>query len=215
VADVSVRPARVEDVAEIAKIQLAAWRTGYARWLPEAVLDAVTVEAAERLWQAAVVAPPTPGHRVLVACEQDWRVGFAAFGPADEEDVAGAADPARADDPVGHADPATTGLLRTLLVEPRWGRRGHGSRLLAAAVDLMRADGVEVALTWLPEQDTASQAFFRSAGWAPDGYARSLQTDGLTVTELRLHVELTTEPAAGPADEPADQPADQPAGEGR
>jgi GNAT superfamily N-acetyltransferase len=185
VADVSVRPARVGDVAEIARIQLAAWRTGYARWLPEAVLDAVTVEAAERLWQAAVMAPPTPRHRVLVACEQDWRVGFAAFGPAGE-------------DATGAADPATTGLLQTLLVEPRWGRRGHGSRLLAAAVDLMRADGVEVALTWLPEQDTASQAFFRSAGWAPDGYARSLQTDGVTVTELRLHAELTP----GPADEP-------------
>ena len=28
-----------------------------------------------------------------------------------------------------------------LLVEPRWGRRGHGSRLLAASVDLWRADG--------------------------------------------------------------------------
>ena len=30
-----------------------------------------------------------------------------------------------------------------LLVEPRWGRRGHGSRLLAASVDLWRTDGFE------------------------------------------------------------------------
>ena len=32
--------------------------------------------------------------------------------------------------------------LSTLLVEPRWGRRGHGSRLVAASVDHWRGDGV-------------------------------------------------------------------------
>ncbi|HSV67305.1 MAG TPA: GNAT family N-acetyltransferase [Mycobacteriales bacterium] len=177
-ADVSVRPARADDVPEIARIQLETWRTAYARWLPEPVLTAVSAEQAGQLWRAAVTAPPTPRHRVLVAQEKDWRVGFAAFGPAAEEDR-----------PDG-ADPAGTGQVQTILVEPRWGRRGHGSRLLAAVVDLMRADGVRTALAWLPDQDTASLAFYGSAGWERDGYARTLETDGLAITEVRLHVSL-------------------------
>ena len=33
--------------------------------------------------------------------------------------------------------PAGTAAITDLLVEPRWGRRGHGSRLLAAATMLL------------------------------------------------------------------------------
>ena len=76
---------------------------------------------------SAVTAPPTPGHGVLVALEGRTPVGFAAFGPA--ELTAGE-----------HPHPAgPTAELSTLLVEPRWGRRGHGSRLLAAVADLAGA----------------------------------------------------------------------------
>ena len=42
VADVSVRPARVEDAPEIARVQVETWRTAYADLLPETVLDGKT-----------------------------------------------------------------------------------------------------------------------------------------------------------------------------
>src|SRR5215207_3527969 len=102
-ADVHVRPARADDAAEIARIQLATWRTAYARVVPARVLDGVGDEFAIAQWQAAVTAPPTRQHRVLVAQEQQWTVGFAAVGPADEDDLAGDAD----------VDPATTIAIGT------------------------------------------------------------------------------------------------------
>src|SRR5262249_5581635 len=86
--------------------------------------------------------------------------------------------------------PGPVGEITALLVEPRWGRRGHGSRMLAATVDHMRADGLRTAWVWVPEPDTASLAFYTSAGWEPDGYARTLEADDATVTEVRLHVSL-------------------------
>jgi GNAT superfamily N-acetyltransferase len=175
VADVSVRPAAPGDVAEIARIQRETWQQAYGSWLPPAILAEVTQEVAEQTWLAAVTAPPTRAHHVVVALEQAWRVGFAAFGPAVDDDGA-------------RVDGA--GQIEILLVEPRWGRRGHGSRLLAAVVDLMRADGVRTAAVWLPEQDQASLAFYTSAGWERDGYARTLETDGAAMTEVRLHVSL-------------------------
>ena len=173
-ADVGVRAAGPDDVPEIARIQVLTWTTAYRRFLPEAVLAGLTEDRAAGAWAAAVGAPP-PYH-VLVAYEQDWTVGFAAVGPSAEED----------------AGPGE-GAIAVLLVEPRWGRRGHGSRLLAAAVDHLRADGVTRLVTWVPDGDRASAAFYSSAGWEPDGTVRTLQTDlpdGGTVRELRWHVSV-------------------------
>lgn len=168
-ADVSVRPATFEDVGEIARIQLDTWRTAYQGVLPAAVLESLSVDAAAAAWGAAVTAPPTSKHHVLVALEQAWRVGFAALAPEEEE---------------------ATVALGPILVEPRWGRRGHGSRLLAAAVDHARADGMTRAVAWVPEADQATQQFLTSAGWQPDGTARGLDTGAGELREIRLHVSL-------------------------
>jgi GNAT superfamily N-acetyltransferase len=176
-ADVSVRPARPDDAAEIGRIQVETWRTAYADILPAAVLDGISVEDAAATWGTAITDPPDGRHHVLVALEQEWRVGFVALGPADDLEP---------DDP----EPATTLALAVILVEPRWGRRGHGSRLLAAAVDHARGDGMTRAVIWIPEGDAASREFLISAGWAPDGLARALDTGAGELREIRLHTSL-------------------------
>jgi GNAT superfamily N-acetyltransferase len=183
-----VRPALVEDAADIARIQVATWRYAYRRMLPRDVLDALDEEWMTGRWRDAIGEPPTPRHRVLVAVEQaatDYLVGFAAAGPADEE--------ARAPGEQAGALDAGVAAVTDLLVEPRWGRRGHGSRLLAALVDLWRSDGFDTAVAWAYQDDPASQKFFAAAGWAPDGAARALDVDDLLVPQLRLHVDLRAE----------------------
>jgi GNAT superfamily N-acetyltransferase len=169
----TVRAAGADDVPEIARIQIDTWRTAYAGLLPSAVLAAATPERADAEWTAAVTRPPSPRHRVLVAREREWTVGFVAFGPAEEDD-----------------EPADTGVMHILLVEPRWGRRGHGSRLLAAAVDHMRAAGMSRAVVWLADGDASSTAFYSSAGWQRDGTVRTLGEGAQTLREARFHVSL-------------------------
>jgi GNAT superfamily N-acetyltransferase len=176
-ADVSVRAARATDVGEIGRIQLSTWRTAYDKLLPAAVLESLSRETTEAAWRDAVTAPPSARHHVLVAMERDWMVGFAAIGPAVD---------LQPEDPA----PDTTLEISPMLVEPRWGRRGHGSRLLAASVDHARADGMTRAIAWIPEADTASRDFYVSAGWAPDGLARALDTGAGEFREIRLHVSL-------------------------
>ncbi|KKK05946.1 GNAT family N-acetyltransferase [Micromonospora sp. HK10] len=186
-----VRPARPEDAAEIARIQLATWRVAYRRILPRHVLDNLDEAYLARRWSAAVQEPPSGAHRVLVAveqAEQSYLVGFAASGPADAEALA-PGEPAEA---LGEGVAAVTDLL----VEPRWGRRGHGSRLLAAAVDHWRADGLGRAVAWVFDADAATRKFLTSTGWEPDGAARALDVDDMLVPQLRLHVAVPARPAA-------------------
>jgi GNAT superfamily N-acetyltransferase len=177
-ADASVRPALPGDADEVARIQLATWRTAYRSVLPAATLDDWDVDAAAGSWNSAITGPPTPGHGVLAALERNTVVGFAAFGPAE---LTAGEEP----DPAG-----PTAEIGTLLVEPRWGRRGHGSRLLAAVSDLARAGGSARLQVWLLEADQVSARFYESAGWAPDGWSRTLDTGGKPLREIRWHALL-------------------------
>jgi GNAT superfamily N-acetyltransferase len=173
-ADVSVRPARPLDAERVARVQLSTWRTAYADLLPEDALS-VPEEQVAALWLRAVEVPPSPRHRLLVAMERIELVGFAALAPAEDDDL----------------DAETAGELTALLVEPRWGRRGHGSRLLAAAVDTWRPEGVVTAVAWVWERDAASRSFLTSAGWEPDGAVRGLDTGPRVQRQLRLHTALS------------------------
>lgn len=172
-ADVSVRPARPDDVEAVARLQLSTWRTAYADVLPPEALSADVHEVAQA-WAAAVEQPPSPRHRVLVALERAEVVGLAASAPAQDDDL----------------DATSTSELSALAVEPRWGRRGHGSRLLAATVDLWREDGTPLAVAWAWERDTAVRGLLTGAGWALDGTARGLDTGPRVERQVRLHVSL-------------------------
>jgi GNAT superfamily N-acetyltransferase len=183
-ADVGVRPARRADAAAVADIQVRAWRHGYRDLLPAGVLDEVTGDAAVERWREkwaeAATAPPSPRHRLLVAVASDLVVGFAAHGPAEDPDT-------RPDD---------TAELIGLLVDPLHARAGHGSRLLAATVDLLREDGFGTLISWVFEDDEVTRSFLGSAGWAPDGTARTLDM-GEPVRQIRLHTDISVRPGVG------------------
>lgn len=168
VADVSVREARPADAERIARAQLSTWRTAYP-FLPADALD-LPPEQVAAVWLHAVEAPPTPAHLLLVAFDGAELVGVAASGPAEE--------------------PTGTVELSTLLVEPRWGRRGHGARLLAASVQGWRRDGFGLAVAWVWQRDAATRAFLQSAGWEPDGAGRGLDTGPRVEPQIRLHTDL-------------------------
>jgi GNAT superfamily N-acetyltransferase len=172
VATASVRPAEPADVPHIARIQRDTWRTAYADLLPADVLAGLDTEDA---WAAALA----EGTRLFVATEGEWTVGFCSAGFAPDSELADA-------DGTVPADAATVALIGTLLVEPRWGRRGHGGRLLATAAHALRTDGATRGVAWVPERDQASRRFYGGIAWQPDGTARTLDANGRPLREIRL-----------------------------
>ncbi len=171
--DTYVRLALPRDVAAVAGIQARAWQVAYAGVLTGMVLDSLEPNA-RATWQRAVEAPPTDAHHVLVALAADRVVGFAAVSPTED----------------GDGDPRWVGSLVALAVDTDTRRQGHGSRLLAAAVETMRTSGLTTANSWLPDSDSTLLAFLESAGWAADGRTRDLDTGAGIVREVRLHTRL-------------------------
>ena len=177
-ADRSVRVAWADDAVAIGAVQARAWRQSYADLLPVAVLGDIDADAFAATWRQAIVRPPTARHRVLVALERNTVVGFAATAPSEDAD----AGPGDAEMVTLHVDPDALGA-------------GHGSRLLAAAVDTMRADGFDHARVWLVAGDDAVRGFLESAGWAADGAHRELDLTGdgsVTLRQLRVHSNVGT-----------------------
>jgi GNAT superfamily N-acetyltransferase len=174
-ADVSVRVAWADDAPAIGALQARAWRTAYADLVPvEAMPDEA---AAAEAWRASMARPGDARNRVLVALERNRVVGFAAVGPASDPD----------------SDPVADAELLELTVDADERGKGHGSRLLAAAVDTMVADRFTRAVLWTNAADDDLRAFLTTAGWAPDTAHRELDLDGTgatTVKQVRLHTAL-------------------------
>lgn len=159
-ADVSVRPAVAGDEAAIAALQLDAWRVAYADTLGAGALALLDEAAVVARWRAAIVTPPGRGFHVLVALAGARLVGFVSIAPV----------PA----PPNAADQTPGGVLLAFEVSPADQRAGHGSRLLAAAVDTLRADGADQVITWVGDGDDARELFLAGAGLSPDGAVREL-----------------------------------------
>jgi GNAT superfamily N-acetyltransferase len=176
-ATAHVRPATPEDVDEIVRIQADTWATAYAGLVPDAALARLREPEAHAAWTTAVTA--RGGRHVLVAIEGEWTVGFCAAAPAVAPEGAVA--------PSGPTlGPEAWAEVSALLVEPRWGRRGHGGRLLATAAEALRAGGARFGLAWVPEADVASRGFYDRAGWTTDGTVRVLDTGEGTLREVRV-----------------------------
>jgi ribosomal protein S18 acetylase RimI-like enzyme len=172
-ADVSVRVAWADDAPAIAELQLRTWRDLYADVVATDALPQ-DVEAAAAAWRASLTRPGDARNRVLVALERNRVVGFAITSPAGDPDC----------------DPVVDAELSEVTIDPAERRRGHGSRLLQAAVDTMQADRFQRAVLWAMSNDDALRGFLVGAGWAPDGAHRELDLDGdgtTRVKQVRLH----------------------------
>lgn len=176
-ADVSCRVAWSDDAPAIAAVQVRAWRASYAGLLPAEVLSALDPSEFAEGWRASLAAPKDARNRVLIGLERNLVTGFAITGPASDPDC----------------DPVADGEITDLTVDPHKRSAGHGSRLMQAAVDTLKADRFTRAVTWLPSGDDSTRAFLAAAGWAPDGAHRTLDLTGdgtVTVKQVRLHTDL-------------------------
>lgn len=176
-ATAAIRAAEDPDVDEIIRIQADTWAAAYADLVPPEAIAQLRSPAARQAWAAAAAAGE--GHHLLVATEGRWTVGFCAAAMAEPSGEATAPD-----EPT--LGPESWAEIGALLVEPRWGRRGHGGRLLAGAAEALRASGAVFGLAWVPEADEASRRFFARAGWEPDGTVRVLDTGAGELRELRI-----------------------------
>lgn len=178
--DAGVRAARPSDARAIGRVQARAWASTYRDLMPAAPDESALTDA----WTAAITAPPSPDHRVLVATAADRVVGFAALAPSADADA-------------GADRGGPDAELLVLLVDPDDLGHGHGSRLLNATADVLGGPGTRRLRAWVPEPDAERLRFLNAAGFAPDGASRVLDATGdgtSTLREIRVTTVLPARP---------------------
>ena len=88
-SSLTVRPARVEDLAQMALVHVRCWQETYRGIMPDAVLDDPGFPAArQRFWTAVLTEERFHGYRDAVADRGGQLVGIAMSGPPSEVGVA-------------------------------------------------------------------------------------------------------------------------------
>lgn len=170
-ADASVRAATANDAPAVGQVQALVWQEAYDGIVPPQVHAAFDPQSFAAAWRDSLRTPPEGVHRLLVACAGEQVVGFVAIGPSQDPDTG-----------------QTTGEVTALGVHPMHRRQGHGSRLLNAAVDILREAGAEHVTVWCLVQHEDVRAFLTGAGLDPDGAYRDrvVSPDETTAREVRL-----------------------------
>jgi ribosomal protein S18 acetylase RimI-like enzyme len=156
----TVRPARVEDVAQMARVNVRCWQETYRGLMPDSVLDDPGFPAArERFWTAALTDERYGDNRAAVAARDGELIGIAMSGPPLD------------------AAAAWTRQLYVLYVQAADHGTGAGRALLAAVVE-----PAESVALWVADPNPRAQAFYRKHGFVADGTAQV--EDG--VREIRM-----------------------------
>jgi ribosomal protein S18 acetylase RimI-like enzyme len=159
-SSLTIRRARVEDVAQMARVNVRCWQETYRGLVSNAVLDDPGfLTARERFWTSALTDDRYRENRVAVAERDGELVGIAMSGPPLD------------------AAAAWARQLYVLYVCAADHGTGAGPALLDAVVD-----PEESAALWVADPNPRAQAFYRKHGFLADGAA---QVEG-GVREVRM-----------------------------
>jgi ribosomal protein S18 acetylase RimI-like enzyme len=155
-----VRPARVQDVRQVARVHVRCWQETYRGLMPDAVLDDPGFPAArERMWTDVLTSGRYRQNRVAVAELDDELAGIAMSGPPED---------------------ATAAWMRQLYVLCVYAA-DHGTGAERALLEAV-IDSAEAATLWVADPNPRAQAFYPKHGFAADGTARF----GDGVREIRM-----------------------------
>jgi GNAT superfamily N-acetyltransferase len=146
-SSLAVRSARVEDAAQMARVNVRCWQQTYRGLLSDAELDDPDLTAVrQQFWTAALTDERHRENRVAVAECEGQLIGIAMSGPPLD------------------ADAAWARQLFVLYVLAAYHGSGAGPALLSAVVD-----PAESVALWVADPNPRAQAFYRKYGFVADG----------------------------------------------
>jgi GNAT superfamily N-acetyltransferase len=161
-----IRAATPDDAGQIAAVDVASWQAAYRGLMPDAYLDALSVEERAADWRRRLLGRDTErGRSTFVADDGGAILGFVRVGP----------------DP----DVPAAGFVFLLYVLPARWRGGVGTALMAAADAALRDGGFMSAALGVLEANDRARRFYECLGWRSDGSRRSDDYGGRELAALR------------------------------
>lgn len=157
----------MRDAKAIAQIYIASSQAAFRGLVPDAYLDAMSLEKSQSYWREAIdLCEP----QVLVATEGDAVVGFVGFDRSRDKGT-----------------PSTTGEIWAIYADPELWGTGVGVALWEAARDGLVEEGCTKATLWALWRNERVLSFLGEAGFKADkGSARTTDMGGSKLEEIRM-----------------------------
>ncbi|MCC6573508.1 MAG: GNAT family N-acetyltransferase [Planctomycetes bacterium] len=169
----SIRLATVEDAPGIGAMHVQSWREAYAGLLPQALLEALSVEERVDRWKKNLGAKPD-SRRNWVSLAGDRITGFVSAGPSRDKDT----------------DAATTGeIFGIYLLKEFWGA-GVGREMMRIGISYLAALPSREVILWVLSNNARTRKFYETAGFAPDGSEKSEVRWGCKTHEVRYRAPM-------------------------
>lgn len=166
-----IQPAVPEDVPAIARAQVRSWQAAYERIMPADHLATLSVEKREALWRELL---SRSAPELLVAKENDYIIGFIAFGRCRDQDAA-----------------ASTAEIWSVYVIPSHWAQGVGTQLWKQARERMIELGYHNVSLWVLADNTRATQFYDRIGFDLDEEsAKDVVIGGKTLSEVRYVAQL-------------------------
>lgn len=170
---VEVRTATVDDAEVVAVVQVGSWQTAYRRLLPDAYLDALSVERRSVVWSRILAETDLPRTGTFVLQEGPDVVGFVHVGPTRDDDL-----------------PASAGEVTGIYIRPGAWRLGGGRLLMDTATASLKTAGFATAALWVLDGNLAARRFYERLGWRPDGARKVDDRGDFVLLEVRYSTAL-------------------------
>ena len=139
----SVRTARPEDAADLARIYIESWQDTYAGVISHALLGAMSLKGHTARWRTTIRGADRTGAVLVAEDAQYGAIGLCSLGAARDRGL------------------GFEGEVYTLYVDPAFLGRGAGRALLAGAFDTLKERKLRSCLIWAHARNNA--CFFYEA----------------------------------------------------
>ena len=165
----SIREACVEDAEGITRCHVGGWKVHYRGILPQAYLDAISYGERLAARRKTLAQGRRPGVTDWVLEEDGEIRGWAATGPARDEDLG-----------------EETHELYAIYLDPDHVGQGYGRALIRHCIADARARGFTGMVMWVLSGNERAQAFYRAAGFQSDLRVPEVPFRDTGVNKLRM-----------------------------
>lgn len=145
----NIRLATLDDAEAIAQVHICSWQKMYQEFIPETILDNLSLETRTQEWSALI----KQAVNVLVIEMENQLVGFAsicAFRDANNTE-------------------RFMGEISAIYLHPNFWRKGLGAQLCKAALSELTKLGYQEVGLWVLEANAQARSFYEALGFEATG----------------------------------------------
>jgi|688.fasta_scaffold225576_2 RimJ/RimL family protein N-acetyltransferase len=168
---INIRLAKLTDAKEIAKAHVSSWQKIYKGFIPDRILDALSVDERKQQWLERL----SKNVRVLVLELDGDIVGFASLCPSRDKDT----------------DPRFYAEISAIYLRPDVWFKSLGKKLCLAAISELEMMGFSHVIVWVLKDNTQARNFYEKLGFEATQFFKEEKIRGFTLSEIRYYKKLS------------------------